>query len=132
MCPAIHLAPPPKAGGRPGGADRVDDPREAPQGLPPPVAADVRKEPMLDRVPLARPRGKVAGRDREARAIGQLLQLPLPQPEPAPVAAPGIGRDEQPAGPPGARAPPLLPPPPHPAPPPPRCSRATPPAPPPA
>jgi hypothetical protein len=48
-------------------------------GGPPPVAADVRKEPMLDRVPLARPLGEAAGRDRQARAIGQLLQLPLPQ-----------------------------------------------------
>ena len=93
--PPIQLAPHPQACGRPGRADQVDDHRETHQRLPPPVAADVRKEPMLDRVPLARSRREVAGRDGQARAIGQLLQLPLPEPEPSPVAASGIGRDEQ-------------------------------------
>src|SRR6266508_1177066 len=50
--PAIQLAPHAQAGGRPGGADEVDDHGQTHQRPPPPVAADVRKEPMLDRVPL--------------------------------------------------------------------------------
>src|SRR5712691_252264 len=45
--PTIQLAPHPQAGGRPGGADQVDDDRQTHQRLPPPVAADVREEPML-------------------------------------------------------------------------------------
>src|SRR5919106_433814 len=65
---------------------------------------------MRNGVPLARPRGEVAGRDGQARAIGQLLQLPLPEPEPGAVAASGIGRDEQRARAPVAGAPHLLPP----------------------
>ena len=64
------------------------------QGLAPPVAADIREEPMLDRGPLARSRREVASRDRQAGAIGQLLQFPLPQPDACAVAAPGIGSDE--------------------------------------
>src|SRR5713101_6594358 len=68
--PTIQLAPHPQAGGRPRGADQVDDHRETHQRLPAPVAADVRKEPMLDGVPLARAWGEVAGRDGETCAIG--------------------------------------------------------------
>src|SRR5438093_13645488 len=64
----IQLAPHPEAGGGPRGADEVDDHGQTHQRLPPPVATDVRKEPMLDRVPLACPWGEVAGRDGQACA----------------------------------------------------------------
>ena len=56
--PPIQLAPYAQAGDRPRGADQVDDHGQTHQRLSSPVAADVRKQPMLARVPLACPRGK--------------------------------------------------------------------------
>ena len=43
-----------------------------------PIHRDVREQPMLDLVPLARTRRKVTDRDHQARPIGQTLQFPLP------------------------------------------------------
>ena len=67
----------------------VDERRAAP------VHRDVREQPMLDPVPLACPRRKMTDRDRQARTVGELLQLPLPQAQPAAVAAARIGRNHQ-------------------------------------
>ena len=53
-----------------------------------PIHRDVREQPMLDLVPLARTRRKVTDRDHQARPIGQTLQFPLPQPEAAPLLPP--------------------------------------------
>src|SRR5438093_6670422 len=50
---------------------------------------------MLDLVPLARPGRKVTDRDRETRAIGELLQLPLPEAQARSVAAGRIGGDQE-------------------------------------
>ena len=58
-----------------------------------PIHRDVREQPMLDLVPLARTRRKVTDRDHQARPIGQTLQFPLPQPEARPVAPACIRRD---------------------------------------
>ena len=60
-----------------------------------PIHRDVREQPMLDLVPLARTRRKVTDRDHQARPIGQTLQFPLPQPEARPVAPACIRRDQQ-------------------------------------
>src|SRR4030095_672595 len=85
--PAIELAPHSQPGRGPRGADEIDDHRETHEGLPPPVAADVGKEPMLDLVPFAGPGREVTDGDRQARAIAQPLQLPLPQAHARPIAA---------------------------------------------
>ena len=55
---------------RPGIADSVDDRLERPQRGPTPVLRDVAEQPMLDLVPLARPRWKVADVDAEPRLVG--------------------------------------------------------------
>ena len=65
---------------------------------------------MLDRVPLARPRGQVMHRDGQPGLVAQLLQFPLPQPHPHPVRAAPVGRDGQARGRTIARLPDLLPP----------------------
>src|SRR5713101_3575980 len=51
--PAIQLAPHAQAGGRPRGADQVDDHGQTHERLPAPVGADVGEQPVLDLVPLA-------------------------------------------------------------------------------
>jgi PIN domain nuclease of toxin-antitoxin system len=48
---------------------------------------------MFDPVPLTGARREVTDRDRETRAIRELLQLPLPEPEPRAIAPAGIGGD---------------------------------------
>src|SRR2546425_9191730 len=54
------------------------------------------EHPVLDLVPLTRPRWKVAHRDAQARLVRQTLQLALPQAAPAAVGATAISRDEEP------------------------------------
>src|SRR5215217_7696823 len=51
--------------------DEVDDRLVTHQRLASPVLADEREEPMLDLVPLARPRWEVAHRDLQPRLIRQ-------------------------------------------------------------
>src|SRR5438874_3995424 len=56
------------------------------------------EHPVLDLVPLTRPRWKVAHRDAQACLVRQTLQLDLPQAAPAAVGATTIRRDEEPFG----------------------------------
>src|SRR5436190_21812538 len=55
----------------------------------------MRKQAMLDLVPLTRPRRKMTHRDGEPGAIGELLQFPLPQAQARSVAPTGIRSDQQ-------------------------------------
>src|SRR4051794_17582020 len=58
-----------------GGADQVDDDLMTDEGATPPVHADMGKESVLDRVPLAGAGRQVADRHRQATPIGEALQL---------------------------------------------------------
>ena len=81
--------------GRGGVGDQVDDDLMAHQRLTAPVLRDVTEEPMLDLVPFARSRRKVADAQTQSRSVRQLLQSNLPQPAAATVAPTAIGRDQQ-------------------------------------
>src|SRR3989304_3689937 len=65
---------------------------------------------MLNLVPFAGPRRKMADRDGQTQVIGETLKLPFPQAQPRTIAAPRIGRDQQPCRL-GVRAPSFSPPP---------------------
>src|SRR3712207_4037316 len=54
------------------------------------------EQPVLDLVPFAGAGREVADAERQARLVGQPLQLPLPQPQPRAVAPPAVGGDQQP------------------------------------
>ena len=60
------------------GTDETYDHREARQRAPAPISGDLAPHPMLDLVPLACTRRKVAYRDLEAGRISKLLQLQTP------------------------------------------------------
>src|SRR2546427_4585046 len=94
-----------------GMANEIDDDLMTDQGPSPPMLGNMRKHPMLDRLPLPGPWRKVPPRDRDTTLIGPLLQFHLPQPMAAGMAPPAIGGEE---GRPGAGVPPPgpLPPPP--------------------
>src|SRR3712207_7567213 len=49
------------------------------------VLRDEGEQPVLDLVPFAGARREVADAERQARLVGQPLQLPLPQPQPRAV-----------------------------------------------
>ena len=51
---------------------------------------------MLNLVPFAGPRRKMADRDGETKFIGETLKLPFPQTQPRTIAPPRICRDQQP------------------------------------
>ena len=68
----------PQARCRPRVADPVNDRLERLQRGAAPVLGDMAEEPMLNLVPLARPRRQVADMDAEPRLIGELLQLHFP------------------------------------------------------
>src|SRR6266478_4398743 len=68
------------------------------QGPSPPILGNMRKHPMLDRIPLTGPWRKVPHIDRDPNLIGQLLKFHLPQPIAAGIAPPAIGGDEERAG----------------------------------
>ena len=61
------------------------------QGLPPPILADERKEPMLNFVPFTGPGWEMADRDGESALRRKALQFPLPQPHPRVIAPLGSG-----------------------------------------
>src|ERR1022692_4615240 len=50
---------------------------------------------MLDLIPLAGARRKVAHRDMQPGPVGHPLKFPLPQPAPAPVGTTAVGRDQE-------------------------------------
>ena len=74
----VELRVNPQARRRPRIADPVDDRLERLQRGAAPVLGDMAEEPMLDLVPLARPRRQVTDMDAEPRLIGELLQLHFP------------------------------------------------------
>lgn len=92
---AIDLGPDAQSGATVRGADQAHDGGEVDQWRPAPVHRDVGEEAMFDPVPLARTRREVAHRDREARAIGESLQLLLPEAESRAVAPARVGCDQQ-------------------------------------
>src|ERR1035437_8501583 len=61
---------------------QVDERRAAP------VHGDVREQPMLDLVPLARAWREMTHRDGETRTIRELLQCPLPEAQAGPLLPP--------------------------------------------
>ena len=65
------------SGGR--GADEADDRGQTYQRFASPIHGDMRKQSMLELVPLAGAWRIVADSDRQARAIGKALQLQFPQ-----------------------------------------------------
>src|SRR5512144_3171251 len=75
-------------------ADEVHDHLVRAQRTTAPVHRDERKHAVLDLVPLARSRRKVADVDREVELVGEPLQFGLPQAGPVAVASAGIGGDE--------------------------------------
>src|SRR3990172_7676844 len=60
-----------------------------------PVLSDMAKHAMLDLVPLAGPRRKVADLQGQAQCIRQVLQGNFPQPVAASIAAAAVGRNQQ-------------------------------------
>ena len=73
ISPLVQLTPDSQASLRPCRGDEADDCCQAHQWSAAPIHADVGKEPMLDLVPFAGSRRKVADGDRLARRIGELL-----------------------------------------------------------
>src|SRR5262245_62091403 len=80
------------------GRNQVDNHLVAHERLPAPVLADEGEQPMLDLVPLARPRREVGYGDRQPRLISQPLEFQFPQPHARPIAPPAIRRDQQSRG----------------------------------
>ena len=60
--------------------DEIDYNLISDERAPPPVRRDVAEHSVLDLVPLARARRKVADGDSQPRLVGEALQLHLPQP----------------------------------------------------
>src|SRR5947209_5831691 len=66
---------------RSGRPDQINDDLVTDQGPTPPIHRDVRRQPMLNLVPLARPRGVMTDGDIQSRLVGPPLQLHLPEPK---------------------------------------------------
>src|ERR1022692_3755311 len=86
----VQLALNAKAGSCGGSSDQVDDDFMAHQRFAAPVLRDEREQTMLDLVPFAGSRRKVADRNLQSGFIGQFLQLQFPQPHSRPVAASAV------------------------------------------
>src|SRR5713101_8605242 len=84
---AIEFRPDSEAGPTVRRANQAHDGGEVDERRAAPVHRDVRKQPMLDLVPLACPWREMTHRDDEARTVGELLQFPLPQTQAGAVAA---------------------------------------------
>src|SRR5438270_4217738 len=95
---AIQFRPHAQPGPAMGGSDQAHDGGEVDERRAAPVHRDVRKQSMLDLVPLTRAGWKVTHRDSETRAIGELLQFPLPQAQAGAVAPTRIRRDQHGVG----------------------------------
>src|SRR5712691_5683194 len=83
---------------RRGVADQVDGHLTTHQRSPAPILGHMAAHPVLDRVPLPRPRWKVAHREAQACLIRQTWPRDLPQAAPAAIGATTIRRDEEPCG----------------------------------
>src|SRR4051794_8545327 len=77
-------------------ADVLQDRLVTDQRLARPVGADPPEQPVLDRVPLRRPRRVVRDRDHQAQLIGQPLQRHLPPPLPTVRGPAAVRLDQQP------------------------------------
>ena len=75
--------------------DQIHNYFVAPQGTAPPVLGDVSKHPVLNLVPLTRPRGEVTYVDGHLQLGGQLIQRHFPQATSASIATAAIGGDQQ-------------------------------------
>src|SRR5271166_7018016 len=84
-----------QARARRGTGDEVDDGLMTHQGLPAPVLRDEAEQTMLNLVPLARARGKVADQEFHLQLVGQFLERHLPQPRARAVTAAAIGGNQQ-------------------------------------
>jgi hypothetical protein len=69
----VQISADPESVFRFGVGDQIHYNFMTPQRLTMPVLADIRKESMLDLVPLAGPRRKVADRDMQASFVGEFL-----------------------------------------------------------
>src|SRR5262245_37558467 len=84
-----------QAGRCPSASDELDDRFMTGQWTTTPVERDLRKEPMLDLVPLAGAGRQVRHMDLQAAVVRELLQLGLPKPIAGTVAAASIRDDVQ-------------------------------------
>ena len=80
VLPCVQLALNAQAGSCGGGSDQVDDDFMAHQRFAAPVLRNKREQAVLDLIPLAGSRRKVADRGLQPRFVGQFLQLQFPQP----------------------------------------------------
>ena len=78
VAPGIEFTAHPQSTARSRPRNQIDDDRKACQRPATPILTDERKQPVLDLVPFAGPRRKVANRNSQAAFVCQLLQLPLP------------------------------------------------------
>src|SRR5450759_2819555 len=78
-----------------GVGNQIDYHLMAPEWLAAPVLADKGEEPMLDLVPFAGARRKVAHRDLETGFVGELLYLHFPQTESCSVTTTRVRRNQQ-------------------------------------
>ena len=77
-----------------GGGDEIDDDLMTSERLSAPVHGDVRKQAMLDLVPLARAGSNVTDRHLQAEGVGETLKSSLPPPEAIALAAAAVSADE--------------------------------------
>jgi hypothetical protein len=84
-----------QAGLRGCAGNQVDDGLPAHQRFPTPVLRDEAEQAMLNLVPFARARRKMAHEQFQLHLIRQLLQSDLPQARPETVAAASVRRDQQ-------------------------------------
>ena len=81
-----------------GGGDQVDDDLEGRQRSSAPIEADGRKHPVLNFVPLGRPRRKMAHGDRHLQFISEILHGEFPEPGTGAIAPAAIGRYQEALG----------------------------------
>src|SRR5260370_42155264 len=92
---AIEFRPDTEAGPTVRRPNQAHDGGEVDERRAAPIHRDVRKQPVLDLVPLAGPWREMTHPDGEARAGGELLQFPPPQPQAAARGSPRAGGSRQ-------------------------------------
>src|SRR5712691_974801 len=91
---AIELRPDTESGPTVRRLNQAHDGGEVDERRAAPGHRNVRKQPVLDLVPLARPWREMTHRNGEACAVGELLQFPLPQTQAGAVAATRVGGEQ--------------------------------------